>query len=197
MFSHHFSSFWPTGSECAPAEGSDGETCHDVSRLHQCRGFLWSVTCASVPQCCPRWLPWHWQSAPTKISSSGTSEVVAPVTATCTARPAGCYPTGTRWVWNTTAATSVTQTKVLVWLTHSLTRLLKNAILSSSLQRGLLERLPAWFSGQSVQSVYGRHPRGCDQTLRWQPQWALLWQHGSFAVCLRMKHATISSGVVK
>lgn len=70
-----------------------------------------------------------------------------------------------------------------------------------SVQRGVLERLPAWFSGQSVQSVYGRHLGGCDQTLRWQPQWAVLWQHGSFTVCvhsdsLHMRHAAIISGAV-
>lgn len=70
-----------------------------------------------------------------------------------------------------------------------------------SVQRGVLERLPAWFSGQSVQSVYGRHLGGCDQTLCWQPQWAVLWQHGSFTVCvhsdsLHMRHAAIISGAV-
>lgn len=186
--------------------------CHNVSRMEQRSERLMPLrrnNPCPCPQCCPRWSPWLWQSAPTKTSSSGTLEAVAPVTATCTARLAGCCPTDTRWVWNTTAATPVTQTKVLTWIGHSwkmtyglmcaFSRLSPNA--RFSVQRGVLERLPAWFSGQSVQSVHGRHLGGCDQTLRWQPQWAVLWQHGSFTVCvhsdsLHMRHAAIISGAV-
>lgn len=51
-----------------------------------------------------------------------------------------------------------------------------------SVRRGVLERLSAWLSGEPVQSVYGRHCRGCDQTLRWKPQWAVLRQYGGFEV---------------
>jgi len=53
-----------------------------------------------------------------------------------------------------------------------------------SVQSGVLERLSSWLAGKSVQSVYGRHRRGCNQTLRWQPQWTLLWQHGCLKVWL-------------
>lgn len=96
--------------------------CHNVSRMEQRSERLMPLrrnNPCPCPQCCPRWSPWLWQSAPTKTSSSGTLEAVAPVTATCTARLAGCCPTDTRWVWSTTAATPVTQTKVLTWIGHS------------------------------------------------------------------------------
>lgn len=51
-----------------------------------------------------------------------------------------------------------------------------------SVQWGVLERLSSWLWGESVQSLYGRHRGGCKQALHWQPQWALLWQHGGFKV---------------
>lgn len=70
------------------------------------------------PQCCPQWLLWRWRSVPAGTFSSGTWGAVAPVTATCTALPAGCFHTDTHWAWSITAAPPVTPTKVLTQRLH-------------------------------------------------------------------------------